>query len=131
VAAVGEASSDREAGHSGMAPERVPSVLALSIPKQTVWQTDRWARSSSFAPHSGEREPDLGRSRINGELLKLGFEISERNVSRYLSRLHRRDGAAQLSRTFLKNHGELIVGMDFFTVITANFRILYCLFHSA
>jgi len=58
----------------------------------------------------------------------LGFEISERTVSRYLRRLHRRDGAAQLWRTFLNNHRELIAGMDFFTVITANFRILYCLF---
>jgi len=60
--------------------------------------------------------------------VKLGLEISERTVSRYLSRLHRSDGAAQLWRTFLKNHREMLVGMDFFTVITANFRILYCLF---
>jgi putative transposase len=72
--------------------------------------------------------PTWGAPRIHGELLKLGFEISERIVSRYLSRLHRRDGTAQLWRTFLKNHRDLIVGMDFFTVITANFRILYCLF---
>jgi transposase InsO family protein len=72
--------------------------------------------------------PTWGAPRIHGELLKLGFEISERTVSRYLERLHRRDGTAQLWRTFLKNHRELIVGMDFFTVITANFRILYCLF---
>ncbi len=72
--------------------------------------------------------PTWGAPRIHGELLKLGFEISERTVSRYLARLHRRDGAAQPWRAFLKNHRELIVGMDFFTVITANFRILYCLF---
>ena len=72
--------------------------------------------------------PTWGAPRIHGELLKLGFEISERTVSRYLARLQRRDGAAQLWRTFLKNHRELITGMDFFTVITANFRTLYCLF---
>ena len=72
--------------------------------------------------------PTWGAPRIHGELLMLGFEISERTVSRYLRRLHRRDGAAQLWRTFLNNHRELIAGMDFFTVITANFRILYCLF---
>ena len=48
--------------------------------------------------------PTWGALRIHGELLKLGFEISERTVSRYLSRLHRRDGAAQRWRTFLKNH---------------------------
>ncbi len=72
--------------------------------------------------------PTWGAPRIHGELLKLGFEISERTVSRYLSRLYRRDGAAQRWRTFLKNHREAIAGMDFFSVITANFRILYCLF---
>jgi putative transposase len=70
----------------------------------------------------------IGRILSDGELLKLGFVISERTVSRYLARLHRGDGAAQLWRTFLINHRELIIGMDFFTVITANFRILYCLF---
>jgi putative transposase len=72
--------------------------------------------------------PTWGAPRIHGELLKLGFEISERTVSRYLARLHRRDGAAQQWRTFLRNHRDLITGMDCFTVITANFRILYCLF---
>jgi hypothetical protein len=36
--------------------------------------------------------------------------------------------AAQRWRTFLKNHREAIAGMDFFIVITANLRILYCLF---
>jgi putative transposase len=72
--------------------------------------------------------PTWGAPRLHGELLKLGLEISERTVSRFLARLHRRDGVAQLWRTFLKNHRELIAGMDFFTVITANFRILYCLF---
>jgi hypothetical protein len=69
--------------------------------------------------------PTWGAPRIHGELLKLGFKISERTVSRYLARLHRRDGAAQLWRTFLNNHREVLAGMDFFTVITANFRILY------
>ena len=55
LAAVGEASSDREAGHHGsMVPERLSSVLALSLPKQTGWQTNNWARSSGFAQHSGE-----------------------------------------------------------------------------
>jgi hypothetical protein len=67
--------------------------------------------------------PTWGAPRIHGELLKLGFEISERTVSRDLARLPRRDGAAQLWRTFLKNHREVIVGIDFFAVITANFRI--------
>jgi hypothetical protein len=69
-----------------------------------------------------------GAPRIHGELLKLGVDVSERTVSRYLSRLRRNGNAGQRWRTFLKNHPESIAGMDFFTVITANFRILYCLF---
>jgi putative transposase len=129
VVEVVESTSDREARHSrSMAPERLPSPLALSISKQTGGQTGHRARGSGLPPHHGEREPDLGAPRIHGELLKLGFEISERTVSRYLARLHPRDGAAHCWRTFLKNHREVIAGMDFFTVITANFRILYCLF---
>ena len=72
--------------------------------------------------------PTWGAPRIHGELLKVGFKISERTVSRYLARLHRRDGAAQHWRTFLRNHREAITGMDIFTAITVNFRILSCLF---
>ena len=63
--------------------------------------------------------------RIHGELLKLGVHVSERTVSRYLSRLRRNGNAGQRWRTFLKNHHEIIAGMDFFTVMTANFRIVY------
>jgi hypothetical protein len=67
--------------------------------------------------------------RIHGELLKLGVHVSERSVSRYLSRLRRNGNAGQRWRTFIKNHHESIAGMDFFTIMTANFRILRCLFH--
>ena len=72
--------------------------------------------------------PSWGAPRIHGELLKLGVHVSERTVSRYLSRLRRNGNAGQRWRTFLKNHQESIAGMDFFRVMTANFRILYCLF---
>ena len=65
---------------------------------------------------------------IHGELLKLGIEGSERTVSRYLACLPRNGNAGQRWRTFLKNHREDITEMDFFTVVTANFRILYCFF---
>ena len=75
-----------------MALERLSSLLALSLPKQTGWQTGHRAGGSDCPPHHGEREPDLGAPRTHGELLKLGFEISERTVSRYLARLHRQDG---------------------------------------
>ena len=72
--------------------------------------------------------PTWGAPRVHGELLKLGIQVSERTVSRYLSRLRRNGNAGQRWRTFLNNHREVIVGMDLFTVITLNFRILYGLF---
>jgi len=75
-----------------------------------------------------DENPTWGAPRIHGELLKLGVQVSERTVSRYLCRLRRNGSGGQRWRTFLKNHQDAITGMDFFTVITLNFRILYCLF---
>ena len=69
-----------------------------------------------------------GAPRIHGELLKLGFDVSERSVSRYLARLRPRGNAAEQWMAFLRNHRGAIVAMDFFTVPTATFRLLYSLF---
>jgi len=66
--------------------------------------------------------------RIHGELLRLGFSVSERTVSRYLRGLPSRPESRQNWRTFMKNHREVIAAMDFFTVPTASFRLLYVLF---
>jgi transposase InsO family protein len=69
-----------------------------------------------------------GAPRIHGELLKLGFDVSERTVSRYLLRLYPRDQARKLWAAFLRNHRDVIAAMDFFTVPTLTFRVLYCFF---
>ena len=69
-----------------------------------------------------------GAPRIHGELLKLGFEVSERTVSRYLRRLTPPDDARKLWSAFLRNHREVITAMDFFTVPTLTFHVLYCFF---
>ncbi len=73
-------------------------------------------------------KPTWGAPKIHGELLKLGFEVGERTVSRYLARFKRRGDPSKLWLTFLKNHREAIAAMDFFTVPTATFRLLYCFF---
>jgi hypothetical protein len=70
-----------------------------------------------------KENPIWGAPRIHGELLKLGFEISERTVSRYLHRVDRTN-ARKLWLVFLKNHREALAAMDFFTVPTATFRVL-------
>jgi len=74
--------------------------------------------------------PGWGAPRIHGELLRLGYEISEPTVSRYLRRLkhHRDGGKAKRWSAFLNNHREVIAAFDFFTVPTLTFHVLYCLF---
>jgi len=67
--------------------------------------------------------PLWGAPRIHGELLKLGFEISEATVSKYMIRRH--GPSSQTWRTFLLNHAKETVSLDFFTVPTATFRILF------
>ncbi len=67
--------------------------------------------------------PLWGAPRIHGELRKLGIEVSQATVSKYMVR-HRKP-PSQSWRTFLKNHAKDIVSVDFFTVPTATFRVLY------
>ena len=67
--------------------------------------------------------PLWGAPRIHGELLKLGIEVSQATVSKYMFR-HRKP-PSQSWRTFLKNHAMDIVSVDFFTVPTATFRVLF------
>jgi putative transposase len=72
--------------------------------------------------------PTWGAPRIHGELLKLGFDISERTVSRWMRRAPRNPEPASRSKTFLDNHREAIAAMDFFAVPTVTFGMLYCFF---
>jgi putative transposase len=72
--------------------------------------------------------PTWGAPRIHGELRMLGFELSERTVSRWMKRAPRDPGRARRWLTFLHNHREAIAAMDFFTVPTIAFSALYCFF---
>jgi len=69
-----------------------------------------------------------GAPRIHGELLMLGFDVSERTISRWMCRASRDPESAKRWLTFLRNHREAIAAMDFFTVPTVTFRLLYCFF---
>jgi putative transposase len=69
-----------------------------------------------------------GAPRIHGELLMLGFDVSERTISRWMRRAPRDPEPAKRWRAFLRNHREAIAAMDFFTVPTVTFRLLYCFF---
>jgi hypothetical protein len=75
-----------------------------------------------------EENPDWGAPKIHGELLKLGFVVSERTVARYLRGVRRRGDPGKRWRAFLQNHREAIVAFDFFTVPMLTFQLLYCFF---
>ena len=72
--------------------------------------------------------PTWGEPRIHGELLMLGFDISERTISRWMKRAPRDPAPAKRGLAFLRNHREAIAAMDFFTVPTITFGVLYCFF---
>jgi putative transposase len=67
--------------------------------------------------------PLWGAPRIHGELLKLGIDIGETSVGKYM--VIRRKPPSQTWRTFLENHVTTMVSVDFFTVPTLRFQILY------
>jgi transposase InsO family protein len=67
--------------------------------------------------------PLWGAPRIHGELLKLGIEIGQTSVAKYMAR-HRKP-PSQGWKTFLRNHADGIASMDLFVVPTLSFRLLY------
>ncbi len=69
--------------------------------------------------------PLWGAPRVHGELLKLGLDVSETTVSKYM--VKHRGPPSQTWRTFLRNHAKELIALDFFTVPTATFRALFVL----
>ena len=72
--------------------------------------------------------PTWGAPRIHGELKMLGCDISERTVLRWMRKAPRSPEPAKRWAAFLSNHREAIAAMDFFTVPTLTFGVLYCFF---
>jgi hypothetical protein len=69
--------------------------------------------------------PLWGAPRIHGELLKLGFEIAQSSVAKYM--IKRRGPPSQGWRTFLRNRAADIAAMDLFVAPTISFDLLYAL----
>jgi transposase InsO family protein len=67
--------------------------------------------------------PLWGAPRIHGELLKLGFEVAQSSVAKYM--VKRRGPSSQGWPTFLRNHAPNIAAMDLFVVPTIGFELLY------
>jgi transposase InsO family protein len=67
--------------------------------------------------------PLWGAPRIHGELLKLGIEVTQATVAKYMARQQR--PPSQTWGAFLSNHVKQLVSTDFFVVPTVSFRVLY------
>src|SRR5262249_61185409 len=70
-----------------------------------------------------KENPLGGAPRIHGELLKLGFEVAESTVSKYM--IKHRGPLSQTWRTFLRNHANTIAAVDLFLVPTLTFWLLF------
>ena len=64
-----------------------------------------------------------GAPRIHGELLKLGIEIAQSTVAKYMVKCPRRPGQSWV--TFLRNHADGIAAVDLFVVPAIGFKLLY------
>src|SRR3954447_7786098 len=92
--------SRRRGGRPNVAPEIRKLIREMSIPN-----------------------PLWGAPRIHGELLKLGTDIGQTSVAKYMAR--RRSPPSQDWRTFLRNHADGIASIDLFVVPTISFQLLY------
>jgi hypothetical protein len=72
-----------------------------------------------------QANPRWGAPRIHGELLKLGIDVGETSVAKYMG--PRRHPLSQTWRTFLRNHLGQIVAADFFVVPTVTCRLVFVL----
>jgi transposase InsO family protein len=95
-------------------------VLTIIRPEALVrWYTELRALIRRMSVEN----PLWGAPRIHGELLKLGFEIAQSSVAKYM--VKRRAPPSQGWRTFLRNHAPDIAAMDLFVVPTVGFDRLY------
>ena len=99
------------------------SLLALEI-TAAWWPAEEAAGNPSAHSRYESRQFALGRTRIHGELLKLGIDVGQTRVAKYMA-LRGRRGPLTGWRTFLCNHADGIASMDLFVVPTVSFRPLY------
>lgn len=100
----------------------------ISRARTQVWRrpTSKEVRELNF--RTVVENPTWGAPRIHGELLMLGFDLSERTSSRWMKRGPRGPEPAQRCLVFLRKHRETIAAMDFFAAPTISFGVLYGFF---
>ena len=112
---------DRQAGdRDPLASCRLPSALALEI---KTWRPKTPLEIRHLIRKMCLANPLWGAPRIHGELLKLGIDVGQTTVAKYMARGRR--PPSQGWKTFLHNHADGIASMDLFVVPTISFRLLY------
>ncbi len=111
---------------AGVATQPTATVAALQDGRAgAAGATDRARRRPDADSHDGAGDPHWGAPRIHGELLKLGVDVSQPTVAKYMVR--RGKPPSQTWRAFLANHLPQIAAADFFVVPTATCRMLFVL----
>ena len=72
-----------------------------------------------------KENPTWSAQRIQGELAKLGYEVCDNTVAKYMLKPKTDPDQQQRWRAFLKNHAKHIVGIDFMVVRTIFFKAIY------
>jgi len=121
-------------------PDRRSALLIVKPETVIHWHRQgfrlywRWKSRHPGRPDTGREirelirkmclsNPTWGAPRVHGELLKLGINVSQSTVSKYIVR--RRKPPSQTWRTFLENHLRQLVSVDFFVVPTVGFKLLF------
>ena len=115
--------SHRQAGNGcGLASHGFSLVLDLEGRRGQSGRPAIARETRDLIRRMSRENPTWGAPRIHGELLKLGIDIGESSVTKYMVRC--RKPPSQTWRTFLDNHISQLVSVDFFTVPTIRFQIL-------
>jgi hypothetical protein len=114
----------RSAGYRrSLASHRFPLLLALEIAVSSPGRPAVPAEIRQLIRQMSVAKPLWGAPRIHGELLKLGIDIGQTSIAKYMAL--RRGPPSQGWKTFLRNHADGIAAMDLFVVPTVGFRLLH------
>ena len=96
------------------ASRRFPRVLALEITTARRPAQDRRGHSCALSRYMSVANPLWGAPRIHGELLKLGLDVGQTTIAKYMTK--RRRSPSLGCKTFLRNHADGIASIDTFVV---------------
>jgi hypothetical protein len=121
--------SRHTANGAALASSWFSRLLEMALPSQVgLWAKTREPRASGAHLSHGGGQSDSGSTPHSRRITQAGLPNPQPTVSRWLRRATRSPDIGQRWLAFLRNHREAIAAMDFFTVPTLTFGVLYCFF---